>query len=374
VVVPGMEAATEKLSQIENTDAQHAVASVHAAYLQARREVLTALCAGMLIAVGLALLVSGSIIGRLRPIARAMDAVAVGDLTHTVPVNGRDEIGMMAQAANQATSGVRQTVGALVTSADRLSRSSEQLTTVTDNVVSDAAAVSERAHAADGSAALVSQDLQTIATGAEQMAASIQEIAHSANEGSRVASQAVAVVGATNQTVSKLGESSQEIGNVVKLITSIAEQTNLLALNATIEAARAGEAGKGFAVVASEVKDLAQETAKATDVISRRVQAIQADTESAVTAIAEISGIIEQINNYQMAIASAVEEQTRTTGEMNRNVANAASGAAQIAEHVSQVTGAAESTTRSVAVGRQAASDLAHLASELHGLVSHFTA
>ena len=117
--------------------------------------------------------------------------------------------------------------------------------------------------------------------------------------------------------MAKLGESSPEIGNVVKVITSIAEQTNLLALNATIEAARAGEAGKGFAVVANEVKELAQETAKATEDIARRVQAIQGDTTAAVAAIGEISTIIAQINDQQTTIASAVEEQTATTNEMS---------------------------------------------------------
>src|SRR5690606_21069933 len=133
-------------------------------------------------------------------------------------------------------------------------------------------------------------------------------------------------------------------GNVVKVITSIAEQTNLLALNATIEAARAGEAGKGFAVVASEVKDLAQETAKATEDIARRVAAIQVDTVSAVEAIAEISTIIANINDYQLTIASAVEEQTATTNEMSRSVAEAATGSGEIAANISGVAIASETS------------------------------
>ena len=146
----------------------------------------------------------------------------------------------------------------------------------------------------------------------------------------------------TNATVAKLGESSAEIGNVIKVITSIAQQTNLLALNATIEAARAGEAGKGFAVVANEVKELAKQTAKATEDISRKIEAIQNDTKGAVEAIAQIGKIINQINDIQNTIASAVEEQTATTGEISRNVAEAAKGSNEIAQNITGVAQAAQ--------------------------------
>ena len=204
------------------------------------------------------------------------------------------------------------------------------------------------------------------------MGISIQEISASTHDAARVANDAVLVAQSTNETVAKLGESSSEIGNVIKVITSIAEQTNLLALNATIEAARAGEAGKGFAVVANEVKDLAQETAKATEDISRRIAAIQADTDGAVTAIGEISEVIGKINDYQTTIAAAVEEQTATTNEMARNVAEAATGAAQIAENVVGVATAAETTTTGVGESQRAAADLARMSEELQGLVGRF--
>ncbi len=194
----------------------------------------------------------------------------------------------------------------------------------------------------------------------------------SANDAARVASQAVGIVETTNESVAKLGASSQEIGNVVKVITSIAEQTNLLALNATIEAARAGEAGKGFAVVANEVKELAQETARATEDIARRVEAIQADTGGAVEAIGEIATIIASINDYQLTIASAVEEQTATTNEMARNVAEASTGSGEIATNISGVAAAADTTTQAVNQTLTAIEELARMSNELRLEVARF--
>jgi methyl-accepting chemotaxis protein len=177
---------------------------------------------------------------------------------------------------------------------------------------------------------------------------------------------------ATNQTIEKLGQSSAEIGQVIKVITSIAQQTNLLALNATIEAARAGEAGKGFAVVANEVKELAKETAKATEDISRKIEAIQADTKGAVSAIGQISGVIHQINDIQNTIASAVEEQSATTNEISRNLAEAAKGAIDITKNVAGVAEAARSTTAGAVDTQKSAQSLERMAAELQELVSQF--
>jgi methyl-accepting chemotaxis protein len=159
---------------------------------------------------------------------------------------------------------------------------------------------------------------------------------------------------------------------VVKAITSIAEQTNLLALNATIEAARAGEAGKGFAVVANEVKELAQETARATEDIARRVEAIQGDTAGATAAISEITAVIARINDYQTTIASAVEEQGATTAEMNRSVTDVATGSSAIAGNIAGVAEAAATTTEGVSQTQQAALDLARMSAQLQAVVARF--
>ncbi len=187
-----------------------------------------------------------------------------------------------------------------------------------------------------------------------------------------MAAQAVKVAQRTNGTVGKLGASSDEIGKVIKVITSIAEQTNLLALNATIEAARAGEAGKGFAVVANEVKELAKETARATEEIGRKIEAIQADTGEAVTAIREINGIINQIGEIQTTIAGAVEEQTATTNEMSRNIGEAARGAQEIAHNIQGVARTADELRGGVTASEAAARDLGRAAEALQLLVAQF--
>ncbi|WP_327004025.1 methyl-accepting chemotaxis protein [Dactylosporangium sp. NBC_01737] len=364
-----------RLQELVDAEVASAGAQVKATtdtYHAAVRLIVAVIVVGLLLAVLLATAITRRIVRPLREVSQSLAKVAAGDLTHTVPVTSRDEVGQMAASLNQATESVRETVRALRTSADTLSSNSSQLTSLSDRIAVNADSASTQASSAASSADQVSRNMQTVSTGADEMGSSIREISASANEGARVAAQAVAVAQSTNATIASLGESSAQIGSVIKAITSIAEQTNLLALNATIEAARAGEAGKGFAVVAGEVKDLAQETAKATEDISRRVEAIQADTGRAVEAISEIGDIIARINDYQVTIASAVEEQTATTNEMNRNVGEAAGLGAEIAAHISGVATAAQATAQSTGESRQAAAELAALSDELRGLVSRF--
>jgi methyl-accepting chemotaxis protein len=253
-----------------------------------------------------------------------------------------------------------------------LASASHELTAVSQQMASNAEETAVQANVAAAAAEQVSKNVTIVATGAEEMGASIKEIARNANDAAKVATSAVKIADKTNAIVAKLGESSAEIGNVVKVITSIAQQTNLLALNATIEAARAGEAGKGFAVVANEVKELAKQTARATEDISRRIEAIQTDTKGAVEAISQISKVINQINDIQNTIASAVEEQTATTGEISRNVAEAAKGSSEIAQNITGVAQAARGTTEGANDTKKSADELSKMATDLQKLVSQF--
>jgi methyl-accepting chemotaxis protein len=344
-----------------------------AAYSSALTQLVVILAIGVVVGVALALFIGRQIVGPLQRVKDSLDAMGRGDLTRDAAVDSGDEVGQMATALAEAQRSLRSVLATVVSSADAVAASSEELSASSAQISASAEETSAQSGVVSSAAEEVSRNVQTVAAGAEQMGASIREIASNAAEASAVAGRAVTAAETTTATVAKLGASSAEIGNVVKVITSIAEQTNLLALNATIEAARAGEAGKGFAVVANEVKELAQETAKATEDIARRVEAIQKDTGAAVTAIEEISSIVAQISDRQTTIASAVEEQTATTNEMSRSVTEAAGGSTQIADNITGVSAAADATTQALTQTRTAVDELSRMAADLRTEVSRFT-
>ena len=302
----------------------------------------------------------------------AIDKVSGGDLTVEIPVRGRDELSQMATSLVGLRNRLTVVFTQLVESSGRLGGATANLT----GIVMQVGAASERTSSQIGGVSTtadeVSANIHAVAAGGEQMGASISEIARSANDAAREATQAVAAVESTTETMNKLSESSREIGDVVRLITSIAEQTNLLALNATIEAARAGDAGKGFAVVADEVKQLAQETARATEDISKRVETIQMDAVQAGEAITSVAGVITRINEFQSTIASAVEEQTATTQAINAGVSLAAEGSSQIAETIGGVARESATTAESMAQGNASAQELAAMRIELDALIASF--
>ena len=269
---------------------------------------------------------------------------------------------------------VRSILGSVRSAVVAIDRSSIGLGAVSTQVGASAEETAAQSGVVSSAAEEVSFSVSTVATAVEEMTASIGEIAQNASEVTRVSREAVEVAGDTNTTVAELGESSAQIGQVIEVITSIAEQTNLLALNATIEAARAGEAGKGFAVVANEVKELAKQTAVATEEIGTRIAAIQKDSGDAVEAIGRIQDVIGRVADLQTTIASAVEEQTATTNEISRNVTDAARGAGEIAQNISGVADAARSTSEGALATQAAADELQKVAGQLRRLIERETA
>lgn len=303
---------------------------------------------------------------------RVVNAAAAGDLTESIDITGEDAIGRMGEGLKTFLNDLKKSISDIIDYAQQLAGATVHLKDFSVKMGENATQTSEKANNVVSAAATISANIQTVAAGAEEMSASIKVVATNTNKASNVAEKAVSAAENSNLTMSKLGDSSIEIGKVVKVITSIAEQTNLLALNATIEAARAGEAGKGFAVVASEVKELANQTSRATEDISHKIEVIQNDIKVAINDINIISKIIEEINAIQATISTAVDEQTGTTSEIARNVHEAAKGSSEIAENISKVAESADSTSTDTLNSLKSISELTEMARSLQQIVGKF--
>jgi len=321
----------------------------------------------------LAIFISRKISSATSSVLHQAEAIAEGDLSgEEVKVTSQDELGDLTTAINKMHANLRGIVQSISENAQNVANASEEFSSVSQQISANSEETSAQAGAVSAATEQVNRNLQTVATATEEMSASIQEIAKNATEAAKVAGEAMKTVVETNVIVGKLGTSSAEIGQVIKVITSIAQKTDLLALNATVEAARAGEVGAGFAVVANEVKELAKQTATATEDIGKKIETIQADAKNAVAAMKTISGIIDQVNQISSTIATAVEEQSATTSEMSRNLTEAAKGSGEVAQNIHGVSEAAQNTSHGATDSQKASQGLAAMSTQLRELVGQF--
>jgi len=367
-------AAMQKLTDLSTAALKTAVSDASADAGHNKVVVLLVLLLGLVLVGVVVLAVIRSITTPLVALRDRLADIADGDgdLTARVEEDGSDEVTEISALFNRFIGQIADIISRVAGTANTVAAAAEELSANTMQISSASEETSVQAGSVSNLAERVSSNVQAVAAGAEQMGAAITEIARNTTEAARVAQHCLDVVSNASETVTKLGESSQEIGEVLRVIAAVTAQTNLLALNATIEAARAGELGKGFAVVAGEVKDLARETAQATEDISRRVGAIQSDAQSAVASVSQIGEAMQGITEFQVVISAAVDEQIATTNEVSRNVTNAAAATTDIANDITGVSEASMSTAAGVNQSLQAIQELAVMSSELQSMVGRF--
>jgi len=348
-----------------------AVQDAHSARMQPLAP-LACLLLGALLLWSLGRQLSRSFQKTLRQSLSIFEAMAKRDLTVRYQSDDANGVDAVASTVNSALEAVTVTLQAVSRQVETLVAASDDLTAVSQQMSANAEETAAQAHVVSAASEQVAKTIQTVASSTEQMNASIREVSRGSSEAAHVASHAVRLAESASGAMHRLSESSSNIGKIVEVISSVAEQTNLLALNATIEAARAGEAGKGFAVVATEVKELAAETSRATEDISRKIQAIRGDANSAVEAIAQIQAVITKMSELQDKIAASLEAQSTTTAAIVRNLADGSRGAAEITSNIGGVAQAARGTSSGASDTRGAAEELSRMASELRRHVAGF--
>ncbi|HUX38480.1 MAG TPA: methyl-accepting chemotaxis protein [Rectinemataceae bacterium] len=338
-----------------------------------------------------------------KPLVKGVEfakAVAEGDLTRQIDVNRKDELGVLSDALNLASANLRSMFGKVHEGVQTLSSSATELSSISRQMTTGAEATSSRANGVAAAAEQTSNNmggvsaameqttmnLSTVATASEEMTSTIGEIASNAERARKVTAEAVISAQNVSETMDKLGAAAREIGKVTEAISAISSQTNLLALNATIEAARAGAAGKGFAVVANEIKELARQTATATEDIKARIEGIQSSSSAAVGDIGSVGSVIREVNEIVSGIAAAIEEQSAVTKDIANNVAQASSGVEEANRNVAEASKAVSSMAQDVAEVNQASGeissssaqvllsseDLSKLSEQLRSLVERF--
>ena len=308
------------------------------------------------------------------------ERIADGDLSQTLDIEQNDEIGIQAKAMNRIVSSLGHMFGDIANSVESLFSSSSSLSQIAQQMSLGANQTTDKSNMAASAAEQMSANMNSVAaameqassnvgmvaTAAEEMTSTVNEIAQNSEKARNITADAVSKARSASERVALLGRAAQDIGKVTEAITEISEQTNLLALNATIEAARAGDAGKGFAVVANEIKELARQTAEATQEIKGKIGGIQDATEGTVTEIEQISNVIDQVNEIVSTIATAVEEQSVTTREIAGNVSQAAQGIQDVNEHVAQSSVVAGEISKDIAEVNHASLEISNSSSQVN--------